>query len=256
MDKILQQGIKALTEKQVEKFRLLLSTYQDGTGRDTKDRTLPGWEDFEDVTEAVFNGQRLKSKSAFDIIVKEQDKSYGVSCKITKTLKSSTKRVLIEHSRVNAEFFNNLKANTLTREHMFAHPNECGTILLNLMKEKRAASAKEHDVELDSSFFLAMAYDVKDRKFKLFQFPLKMPRADKVTWSFNESGKHLRGMIGDELVLQWFHEGGGQIKYYPTLKKANWMSDEFVLEPLNKKPASHLNIKVEKYFKEKWNGLS
>ena len=34
--------ITPLTTNQVEKYRLLLSTYQDGTGRDTKDRTLPG----------------------------------------------------------------------------------------------------------------------------------------------------------------------------------------------------------------------
>ncbi len=36
------------TDKEIEKFRLILSTYQDGSGMlKRKDRTLPGWRDFE-----------------------------------------------------------------------------------------------------------------------------------------------------------------------------------------------------------------
>jgi hypothetical protein len=248
-------SIKPLTQEQVEKFRLLLSTYQDGTGRDTKDRTLPGWEDFEDVSEIVFEGERLKGKSAFDIIVPGQNK-IGISCKMTKTLKISKTTVLIEHSRINAEFFNALKKHNIPREKMFESPEDCGNVLLSLVKEKNVADAKYHEINLASSFFLVMAYDVESRQFKLFQFPIKMPRADKVTWSFNSSGKHLRGVIGDEIVLQWFHEGGGQLKYYPGIKKANWISDTFTLEPIEKKLGSYLTVdKVKKYFKEKWNAL-
>jgi len=246
--------ITPLTTNQVEKYRLLLSTYQDGTGRDTKDRTLPGWEDFEDVSEVVFGGQRLKSKSAIDVVV-PGDKKFGISCKITKTLKNSKSTVLIEHSRINAEFFNSLNKHNIARERMFKAPTDCGNVLLSLVKDKRVAASKEYDVDLARSFFLVMAYDIPSRQFKLFQFPLKMPRPDKVKWAFNESKKHLRGTINNELVLQWFHEGGGQLKYYPSIKKANWISNTFTLEPVPEKPESNLIIKAEQYFKEKWDGL-
>jgi len=248
-------SIVKVNTTQYAKLRLLLSTYQDGTGRDTKDRTLPGWEDFEDVVEIVFEGQRLKSKSVFDIIVPGQDSHTGISCKITKTLKQSSNTVLIEHSRVNAEFFNVMKDRQIKREDMFNRPQDCGDILLSLINNKHEASAKEGNIDLSKSFFLVMTYDVDSKLFKVFQFPFKMPRANKITWTFNESQKHLRGTIDGQLVFQWFHEGGGQLKYYPATRKALWSSDIFALEPLLNTKINNIKNKVEEYFKEHWNAL-
>lgn len=247
--------ITKVNTNQCAKLRLLLSTYQDGTGRDTKDRTLPGWEDFEDVVEVAFQGQRLKSKSVFDIIVPGQVLHTGISCKITKTLKQSTSTVLIEHSRVNAEFFNAMKEKQIKREDMFNQPQICGNTLLSLINNKHEASARDGSIDLKKSFFLVMTYDVAEKQFKIFQFPFKMPRASKIIWTFNGSQKHLRGTIDDQLVFQWFHEGGGQVKYYPAIRKAIWNSDIFSLEPLLNTKINNVKNKVEEYFKEHWNAL-
>ncbi len=43
------------TKSEFERLRLILSTYQDGTGMEAKG-TLPGWRDFERAIEATFHG--------------------------------------------------------------------------------------------------------------------------------------------------------------------------------------------------------
>lgn len=52
------------TQTEVEKLRLILSTYQDGTGQQVvrNGRTLPGWRDFERTVAAAFGGEPQESK--------------------------------------------------------------------------------------------------------------------------------------------------------------------------------------------------
>jgi hypothetical protein len=82
-----------------------------------------------------------------------------------------------------------------------------------------------------------------------------MPRAEKICWSFNKSKKHLRGVIKDQLVFQWFPDGGGQVKYYPATRKAIWSSEKFSLEPLADIKENDIKLKVQEYFKEHWDAL-
>ncbi|MEW6739449.1 MAG: hypothetical protein ACOYU2_00250 [Nitrospirota bacterium] len=55
----------------VEKFRLLLSTYQDGSGMlaQKQGRTLPGWRDFERAVAVAFNGESQENKFIFDVLL-------------------------------------------------------------------------------------------------------------------------------------------------------------------------------------------
>lgn len=58
----------AISPDEVERIRLLLSTYQDGTGQYSGGQE-PGWRDFERVTALTFAGAAQESKSIFDVLV-------------------------------------------------------------------------------------------------------------------------------------------------------------------------------------------
>lgn len=58
---------RAPTVNEIEQLRLILSTYQDGSGmlnrqHETEPETLPGWRDFERATALAFGGLAIESK--------------------------------------------------------------------------------------------------------------------------------------------------------------------------------------------------
>ena len=59
------------TPGQIEKLRLILSTYQDGTGQLIYEphTSLPGWRDFERSVALAFEGIAQESKAIFDVLV-------------------------------------------------------------------------------------------------------------------------------------------------------------------------------------------
>jgi hypothetical protein len=58
------------TAEEIERFRLILSTYQDGTGMlKAKDDTLPGWRDFERSVAAAFGGMALETKGIYKVSI-------------------------------------------------------------------------------------------------------------------------------------------------------------------------------------------
>ncbi len=67
-----------------EMFRLILSTYQDGSGMLVRKGggTLPGWRDFERSVASAFNGEGQENKFIFDVLIKHPASSthYGISC--------------------------------------------------------------------------------------------------------------------------------------------------------------------------------
>jgi hypothetical protein len=75
------------TRNEFEKFRLIFSTYQDGSGMlARRGKTLPGWRDFERSVAYAFGGIATENKYIYDVLLLAQDKSYvGVSCKMRKT---------------------------------------------------------------------------------------------------------------------------------------------------------------------------
>ena len=55
---------------EIEKFRLVLSTYQDGSGMLVRQGfTLPGWRDFERTVATVFGGVNSESKFIYDVLI-------------------------------------------------------------------------------------------------------------------------------------------------------------------------------------------
>jgi len=63
------------TPEEFERFRLILSTYQDGSGMlaMSDDSTWPGWRDFERTVAAAFGGVAQEDKSIFDVLVPDSD---------------------------------------------------------------------------------------------------------------------------------------------------------------------------------------
>jgi hypothetical protein len=99
------------TSQEIEKLRLVLSTYQDGTGQlvFNNNVSLPGWRDFERSIALVFDGQAQESKAIFDVLLPDLARStvyYGLSCKMRETLRyvERTGRVTIEVSNSAGKF--------------------------------------------------------------------------------------------------------------------------------------------------------
>ena len=103
--------ITTLTASQVEKIRLILSTYQDGTGQQTikSGRTLPGWRDFERAIALALNGIAQENKAIFDVLVSQPGHNTfrGISCKMRRELKypRSNIDVPIELSNSSGKFW-------------------------------------------------------------------------------------------------------------------------------------------------------
>lgn len=91
------------TPDEIEKFRLALSTYQDGSGQLVQKggRILPGWRDFERVFAVCFGGKAQENKYVFDVLIPDPRQAgiyYGISCKMRRTLDDTYKsgRVTLE----------------------------------------------------------------------------------------------------------------------------------------------------------------
>ena len=104
--------------QEVEKLRLILSTYQDGTGmsqdKKNKGRTLPGWRDFERAVALAFGGIAPENKAVFDVLLSGPERpgvTYGLSCKMRGELDRLDRdgRVTIELSNSAKKFWAYLK---------------------------------------------------------------------------------------------------------------------------------------------------
>ncbi len=64
-----------IDNNQVEQIRLLMSTYQDGTGQLLiKDgTTLPNWRDFERSVATTFKGYAFENKGFLDVVIDGQE---------------------------------------------------------------------------------------------------------------------------------------------------------------------------------------
>ncbi len=83
---------------ELELLRLLLSTYQDGSGmlkpNEKWETTLPGWRDFERTCATTFSGIAVENKSFVDVIFPltfNPNTFYGIDCKMKQALDTADK---------------------------------------------------------------------------------------------------------------------------------------------------------------------
>jgi len=99
------------TPQEIERIRLILSTYQDGTGMLAADngRTRPGWRDFERSVALALGGTPSESKAVFDVVLSRPTVAtplFGLSCRMRRELNRVGRdgRVTLEVSNSAGEF--------------------------------------------------------------------------------------------------------------------------------------------------------
>ena len=256
------------SKNEVERFRLILSTYQDGTGMlaPDDDRTLPGWRDFERSIALAFSGIASESKDVFDVRLALPGRSgiySGISCKMRGELSRVDRhgRATIELSNSAKKFWDHLATRGFDQTNYREHPAEVGHALIDLVSEWHhiASIDQDGDVDLAKSCYLTLSWGRKGQ-YQLHQFPLSLPNPDQLQWMFPtyargaapSAGNHLKGDDGGGTLFEWYGESGGQLKYYPLVSDATWQSNRFELEPLSPGQEHGILHKVESYFPTQW----
>lgn len=259
------------TDWEVEKLRLILSTYQDGTGMlpAPNDMTLPGWRDFERATAAAFGGKAQESKYVFDVILTDAETpsvKYGISCKMRGELNRITEkdgRITMELSNSAKKFWMHLQTQGISEANYREKPTETGIALIELVTSWHEAesSISGGTIHLERSSYLVLSWN-KRGEYQLHQFPLELPNPRSLKWYFptkitkrgEEPADRLCGMDETGTIFEWYGTSGGQLKYYPLARTAIWASHVFRLEPLPPLEDMEYGIvaKAKAYYPTKW----
>lgn len=253
------------TDNEVERLRLILSTYQDGTGMMAvaDGTTLPGWRDFERAVASAFNGIAQESKAIYDVHIPEPevaDQYVGVSCKMRRELNRIARdgRVTLELSNSAGKFWTRLGELGINQTNYKTRPKEVGGELLELVGSWHEVVGKGGNVDAERSFYLSLSWS-RDARYQLHQFPIQLPDPGSLRWYFAGQagglGRCLKGEDDTGTIIEWYRESGGQLKYYPLARNAVWHSDVFTLEPLT--PGEYgIAKKAEVYFPERWRAAN
>ena len=171
------------TEQEVERIRLLLSTYQDGTGMLAADNglTLPGWRDFERSVALALQGQAAESKAIFDVTFSNANHemlSYGLSCKMRRELNRVNRdgRVTIEVSNTTVgEFWKHLAQSAIHQQNYRDNPANVGNSLLELVNRWHQAESTlgGGKIDLARSYYLVLLWNTTGW-YRLYQYPLNI----------------------------------------------------------------------------------
>ncbi len=249
------------TEKEIERLRLILSTSQDGSGMlKRKDRTLPGWRDFERSVAAAFDGEAQESKWIYDVILKDPDDGairFGLSCKMRGMLREveQKQRVTIELSNASGEFWDAVKREGVTQENYHERPEIVGSVLIQTVEHWHTNVSIGGGGTIDGarSSFIVLQWEEKSGRYQLFQYPIDLPDSTSLSWVVQ--GRRLIGNDSNGVIFEWYGLSGGQLKYYPLVENAIWSSPVFRLEALPQNHDSGLVQKAELYFPELWSSL-
>lgn len=255
-------------ETELAKFRLLLSTFQDGTGMQavSDGTTLPGWRDFERATALTFGGIPSENKDIMDVRLNDPTREgvfFGISCKMRRELRRAKRigRVTIELSNAARAFWDRLGDDGITPENYRNHAHQVGSSIVNLVRgwHLRASVESGGDIDLSRSCYLTLMWDASG-EYQLFQFRMHLPDPTRLRWYYPEVtrdgvsklGNHIRGDDDSGTVLEWYGQSGGQLKYYPVVGDALWESHIFNLEPLPQNTPHGLIAKAQTYYAHLW----
>jgi hypothetical protein len=242
---------RPLNPYELEVLRLVLSTFRDGGGQVVRKtgETMPGFRDFERGLAAVLHGKAPENKGIFDVIVTAAPKPFGISCKMSSMQPAANRCSFMELSNSAALFRQHL---LLQQVNWATEPMLAGPAIVDLVSSWHFALGDEIDVE--SSKYAVLAHNARWDLFQLLAFPLNLkvanPKGD-VEWLVE--GKSLNGymMDGDRRHRLWqcYMNSGGQLKYYPPLSWAEWVTEPFTLA---KPPIGSPIEKARTYFGEIW----
>lgn len=257
------------TVAEFARFRLLFSTFQDGTGMmavKNSPMTLPGWRDFERAVALAFGGIASESKDVIDVRLLDSARPgvfYGISCKMRLGLDRARRdsRITIELSNAARTFWDRLENDGIAVENYRGYAPQVGSALIRLVTEWHTATsvAAGGDIDLSGSCYLALMWN-RSGEYQLYQFPIKLPDPAGITWYFPlvrrngilHPGNAVCGNDDSGRLFEWYGQSGGQLKYYPKVSDAVWHSDVFRLEPLPPDTRDGLIAKAESYYPNLW----
>lgn len=245
---------RPFTAQELERLRLLLSLYRDGSGQLLKKYGyMPDYRDFERCTAYVCSGDTTESKAVFDVLVPggAGRLDYGISCKMTAVQRKSW---FIEMSNSSKKFHDALNGAGVSWK---TDPIEAGPILVRLVESWHQAVKDE--VELAGSRYLLLTHDARWAEFEIACFDLDLQRRDldaEIEWV--TEGQHgpstVAGYIEDDegnrhRLWQFYANAGGQLKYYPLFGWEEWRTGSFRLE---EPPTHDLADRVREYWPGRW----
>lgn len=261
------------TPLEVERFRLAMSTFCDGSGEQTeKDgSTRPGWRQIERVCAAVLGGDAPENKDVFDVVLPcdvDAAVDYGLSVKskelsrrVFERLNVDT-RVYMELSNSPAKFFDALgKVGITVQNFLESNPKAVGDTVMATVSQWHEEAKIRHEtllfngrkLNIAKSVFLVVSHtppvDGLRRRYQIHAFSLPFPKNMK--WEY-PSPKCLRGYdpaYPKETLVDWYGLSGGQLKYYPRGTAALWHSEQFTLEQPVVVP---ITAKAARLFPEQW----
>lgn len=262
------------TLAEMERLRLVCSTYCDGSGMVTVrgGMTIPGWRDFERAFAAVFGGSAPEGKQVFDVFFPSSSRPgvvYGASLKSKQLSRAaaigdlaSTGRVFMELANSPAKFFAALRSKGITEQHFAQeqHGQLIGETVLEVVSGWHQEDARRYNqqhsgriLDLESSVYATISYSkarkTAPRRYQIHSFPLSFPARLKWTYSSN---KCLRAMDPDhpqEVLFDLYGRSGGQLKYYPRAAHALFASPVFELQS---PPTHHLGFRAARYWPNEW----
>ncbi len=237
------------TGAEVERLRLILSTFCDGSGMNDGG-SMPGWRDVERTVAAAFAGRAPENKDVFDVILTyngETDVGLSIKCKNLTGLDTIQKlatggRCYMELANSPAKFWHQLSAIGLTEADYRSRRNagKFGAAIIATVNSWHVEAAETHKkatgrtLNLSSSSYLTLSSGrsrgINKPIYQWHSFPLVFPRG--VRWEF-KSEKCLSGSDPDEpqkVLFDWYGLSGGQLKYYPKGILATFASPLFTLE--------------------------
>lgn len=253
---------RPLTPAELEKMRLILSTFRDGGGQVVLKKTgasMPGFRDFERTVAAVCGGQTREDKGVFDVLVPSRDRGlpFGISCKMSKTQPPAHRASFMELTNSAKKFSDEFARLNLSWVH---NPAMAGNAFVDLVSGWHTALS--HEVDVPRSVYLVLSHDAKWNTFELHSFPIDLKVASPATdvdWLVEgrKSPTSINGYIEHNgrrhRLWQLYPNSGGQLKYYPPLTWATWSSGSFTLE---QPPAESLTDRAIEYFPDQWSAAS
>jgi hypothetical protein len=242
------------SEGEIEKLRLMLGTFQDGSGdiklRDGSYRA--GWRQVERVVAEMCAGSTAESKAVFDVDVENPASKllHGLSVKTSQHRADG--RVLLELSNSPAKMLDFAEPLGLTRRtgdqlEWDCTDGEMGHAVMNCVISWHDACRPTHDV--DQSAYVVLTHDRFRTTYRLYWFVLDIGLPTSFEWEMR--GRALTGIDSDGTVRWQFYPGsGGQLKWYPAGDEAKWRSGELLLPP----PPSPITFqeKAEALYPEAW----
>lgn len=266
--------------QEMERIRLILSTYQDGSGMLTAKRryewiqtnravTMPGWRDFERAIVVALGGSTGEDKHVYDVWLPDPAREgvlFGISCKMRKELRQAeTKgRGYLELTNANKALWQAIKDRTGLNETTYTgEPDSVGNTIIALVENwhseseiKKRGMVSQVAFDNTRSLFLNLLYDEPSGRYQMFHFPIRLPEPERLHWQIRPpSGNGMATLLAlDEtgVVFEWFPGSGGQLKYYPLIEQAIWHSEVFSLEPLPADLKDLGSFKAASYFPHLW----